>query len=217
MGLLDFWKDLFGYKEKKKPRKRRAKKTIKKKKANKIPVRKTKKKVANKKNPKRLKKKPIKTSSKKKADKSTNPKKPSKNTKQKVKKKTKRRNIKASRSAGGNSTKSAKGRQASLKKAKTKLKKPSKKAKKIKRAAKVSKEIGIITHFFGKISVGIIKLKSELRVGDKIQIKGQSTDFSQVVNSIQHNHKDISSAKKGLEVGIKIIQPVHEKDKVFKG
>jgi putative protease len=78
------------------------------------------------------------------------------------------------------------------------------------------KEIGIITHYFGKISVGIIKLKGPLAVGEKIHIKGAHDDFTQAVSSMQLNHKDISRAKKGDEVGIKVTQRVHENDRVYR-
>ena len=78
------------------------------------------------------------------------------------------------------------------------------------------KEIGVITHYFSKLSVGIIKLKAELKVGDKIHIKGAHDDFTQTVRSMQYNHKDISHARRGLEVGIKVPQKVHENDKVYK-
>lgn len=80
----------------------------------------------------------------------------------------------------------------------------------------IEKEIGIITHCFGKISVGIIRLKDGLGVGDRIHIKGVHDDHTQVVKSMQLNHKDISYAKAGLEVGIKVTQPVHENDKVYR-
>lgn len=78
------------------------------------------------------------------------------------------------------------------------------------------KELGVITHYFGNISVGIIKLKSGLRTGDEIHIKGAHDDFTQTVTSMQLNHKDISYGKKGDEVGIKVPQRVHENDKVYK-
>lgn len=77
-------------------------------------------------------------------------------------------------------------------------------------------EIGVVTHYFGKISVGIIKLKAPLSVGDRIHIKGAHDDFTQTVNSMQLNHQDISSAKKGDEIGIKVTQRVHENDIVYK-
>jgi putative protease len=95
--------------------------------------------------------------------------------------------------------------------------------KKIKKASKYKKEhkqkeveIGIITHYFGKISVGIIKLKKPLKLGDKIHIKGAHDDFIQTIESMQINHKDVNLARAGKEVGIKVIQRVHENDKVYK-
>jgi putative protease len=84
------------------------------------------------------------------------------------------------------------------------------------KAAPKEKEIGCIIHYFRKISVGIIKLKDQLKVGDKIHIKGAHDDFSQIVRSMQYNHKDIPTAKKGLEVGVKMSKKVHENDKVYR-
>lgn len=78
------------------------------------------------------------------------------------------------------------------------------------------KEIGVITHHFGKISVGIIKLTSTLALGDKIHIKGAHDDFTQTVKAMQINHQDVTEARKGAEVGIKVNKPVHENDKVYK-
>ena len=94
-------------------------------------------------------------------------------------------------------------------------KKPSKKVKRPTKGAK-EKEIGVITHYFGKISVGIIKLKAGLKVGDKIHIKGAHDDFLQVIKSMQLNHKDITRASKGNEIGIKVKLPVHENDRVYR-
>ncbi|MDD5747193.1 MAG: hypothetical protein PHO30_08030 [Candidatus Omnitrophica bacterium] len=76
--------------------------------------------------------------------------------------------------------------------------------------------IGKITHYFGNISVGIIKLKSALTVGDKIHIKGAHADFKQTVTSIQLNHQSIPIAVKGKEVGIKVGKRVHKRDIVYK-
>jgi len=87
-------------------------------------------------------------------------------------------------------------------------KKPSKKPK--------EKEIGIITHYFDKISVGIIKLKADLKLGETIRIKGLNSDFIQTVKSMQLNHKDITKAKKGDEIGAKVIQPVGKNNKVYR-
>ncbi len=78
------------------------------------------------------------------------------------------------------------------------------------------KLVGKISHFFNKISVGIIELSDELKTGDKIHIKGHSTDFEQEVASIQVEHQDVPEAKKGDSVGIKVDQAVKEHDEVYK-
>lgn len=78
------------------------------------------------------------------------------------------------------------------------------------------KEIGTITHYFDKISVGIIKLKAPLAISEHIHIKGKNTDFTQVISSMQYNHKDITLAERGLEIGIRVTRPVHENDVVSK-
>lgn len=78
------------------------------------------------------------------------------------------------------------------------------------------KLIGKITHYFGNINVGIIELTSELKVGDKIHIKGSSTDFDQAIDSMQIEHQNVDSAKSGDAVGIKAVQKVKENDQVYK-
>lgn len=78
------------------------------------------------------------------------------------------------------------------------------------------KEIGVITHYYGKLSVGIVRLSDTLKVGDTVHIKGHSSDFTQVVDSIQIEHKNVSEAKAGDLIGLKVIQKVHEHDKVYK-
>ena len=77
------------------------------------------------------------------------------------------------------------------------------------------KEIGVVTNYFGHISVGIIQLNAPLKTGDTIHIKGAHDDFTQGVDSIQIEHETVESAKKGDLVGIKVIQKVHPHDKVF--
>ena len=76
------------------------------------------------------------------------------------------------------------------------------------------KKIGSVTHFYDKLSVAIVKLTAPLKIGDEIGVKGNSTDFKQTVESIQFEHQDLESAKKGQEVGIKVKEKVREGDQV---
>ena len=77
-------------------------------------------------------------------------------------------------------------------------------------------EIGRITHFFAKIDVAVIELKNSLNVGETIVIKGPSTDFEQVVDSMQIEHKNVQKAEAGQSVGLKVQQRVRETDTVYK-
>jgi translation elongation factor EF-Tu-like GTPase len=81
---------------------------------------------------------------------------------------------------------------------------------------KTEKPIGEITHFFGNISVAVIKLAGVLKAGDTIKIVGGETEFEQPVDSIEIDRKKVASAKKGESIGLKVAQKVREGYKVFK-
>ena len=76
--------------------------------------------------------------------------------------------------------------------------------------------VGKITHYFGKIEVGIVELSKKLNVDDTIHIKGGTTDFEQKVKSIQIEHEDLEKAKKGDVIGLKVKEKVREGDEVYK-
>ena len=77
-------------------------------------------------------------------------------------------------------------------------------------------EVGAITHFFSKINVAVVELKSPLSVGDKIKIQGPTTDFEQTVQSMQIEHESVKAAKKGQSIGLKVDQRVRENDTVYR-
>ena len=77
--------------------------------------------------------------------------------------------------------------------------------------------VGRVEKFFGKISVAAIRITAgELKVGDKIHIKGHTTDFEQTVDSMQVEHADVQKVGPGDEVGIKTKERVHENDIVYR-
>jgi len=78
------------------------------------------------------------------------------------------------------------------------------------------KEIGKITHYFGKIGVATIRLSDTIKAGDNISIEGAHTNFEQVVESIQVDKNNIPEAGAGQEVGTKVKDRVREGDTVFK-
>ncbi len=79
----------------------------------------------------------------------------------------------------------------------------------------VEKEIGKVSSYFAHVSVAAIKLSSKLEVGNKIHVKGNTTDFENVVDSIQIEKKSVQKAKKGDHIGIKVPEKVRPNDTVF--
>jgi len=78
-------------------------------------------------------------------------------------------------------------------------------------------EIGVIQHYFDKISVAIISVtQDELSIGDTIHIKGHTTDVSMKIESMQFEHNKIEKAKVGESAGVKVPAKVRIQDKVFK-
>jgi len=79
------------------------------------------------------------------------------------------------------------------------------------------KPVGKITHFYDKIGVAVVKVLTPIKVGDSIKVSGHDKEFSQKVDSMQIEHEQIQTAKKGQGIGLKVNQPVKEGDLVFKG
>ena len=79
----------------------------------------------------------------------------------------------------------------------------------------VEKKIGKITHYFSKIGVAVVELEDVVKVGDKIRIKGATTDFTQTVDSMQIEHEQVEEAGAGQSIGLKVADKVREGDEVF--
>ncbi len=77
------------------------------------------------------------------------------------------------------------------------------------------KEIGKVSSYFSHVGVAAIKLKDKLKVGDKIKIKGHTTDLEVGIKEIQIDRKPIKEAKKGDHIGIKVPDKVRPNDTVY--
>jgi len=72
-------------------------------------------------------------------------------------------------------------------------------------AKEKKKFVGKINHYYPKINVATIKLVSELKVGDKIIVIGQTTGITNsIIKGIEINNKSVNSGIKGQEIGIKL-------------
>lgn len=78
-------------------------------------------------------------------------------------------------------------------------------------------EVGVVQDYFAKIGVVAIEVTADsIKVGDTLHFVGHTTDFTDTVNSMQIEHKEVEEAKVGDSVGIKVSDRVRIHDKVFK-
>ncbi len=77
-------------------------------------------------------------------------------------------------------------------------------------------EVGIVSHYFTRINVAVIELKAPLAVGDRVLIKGSTTDLEQVVESMQIEHENVPRAEAGQSIGLRVNDRVRENDTVYK-
>jgi putative protease len=90
------------------------------------------------------------------------------------------------------------------------------------RAARVEtlpgERIGVVTHYFSHLSVAVLKLDpgAMLRVGDRIHIKGHTTDFGQRVDSLQVEHQPVMQVGPADDFGLKVTDHAREHDIVYR-
>ena len=77
-------------------------------------------------------------------------------------------------------------------------------------------EVGRVSHFFTKISVAVIELTATVSVGDRILIKGPTTNLEQTIDSMEIEHEKVQKAGAGQSIGLKVKDRVRETDIVYK-
>ena len=76
--------------------------------------------------------------------------------------------------------------------------------------------VGMVEDFFAHPVVAGIKLSGTLKVGDKIKIKGHTTDLELEVGSMQIDNENVTEAKKGDSIGVKVSDRCRAGDTVYK-
>lgn len=67
---------------------------------------------------------------------------------------------------------------------------------------------GEVLHFYDHISVAVIDLCSNMKVGDSVHFLGHGSDFQQEITSMQIENEPIQQGAKGQLVAVKTIKPV---------
>lgn len=76
-------------------------------------------------------------------------------------------------------------------------------------------EIGRVFNFFEKIGVAAIEIFGNVKLGDTLRFVGGEYDFTEVVDSMQVEGKNVANAKKGDKIGMKISEKINKGAKVY--
>ena len=76
--------------------------------------------------------------------------------------------------------------------------------------------IGTVTHYFSHLSVAAVEVNGPLRVGERIHVKGHTTDLVQTVDSMQVDHTAIEQAQPGDDVALHVDDHVRDRDKIYR-
>ncbi|GEM_PF-180689 len=77
-------------------------------------------------------------------------------------------------------------------------------------------EIGKVSDFFKKPVVVGVELTASLRMGDKVRIKGHTTNMELIIQSMQIDNSIVTEAKAGDSIGIKVGDRARRGDTVYK-
>jgi len=102
-----------------------------------------------------------------------------------------------------------------VKKAKVKKTKKAPAKAKGKGKGKKEKVLGHVTHYYDRIGVAIVEVKTSIAVGDVITFRRGTVEFTQPVRSLQIEHASVAKAKRGEQVGLKVKKPIKEGAKVL--
>lgn len=77
-------------------------------------------------------------------------------------------------------------------------------------------QVGIVVNFYAKPGVAAVKVtRGIIKKGDILKYKGYTTDFTEVVSSMEIENQSVERAQKGDLVGVKVKERVRENDKVY--
>ena len=76
--------------------------------------------------------------------------------------------------------------------------------------------IGIVDDYYDHVGVIALNLQKALTTGDKLHVRGHTTDLIQTVESMQIGHQNVQQANAGDGVGVKVNDKCRKGDYVFR-
>lgn len=82
---------------------------------------------------------------------------------------------------------------------------------------KEERSVGVVTHYYGRPRVAIIRFTEDVPRGARVHFLGATTDFEEDIDSMEYDHRPVTVAKGGEEIGVAVMKRVREGDRVFVG
>ncbi len=77
-------------------------------------------------------------------------------------------------------------------------------------------KIGTVTHYYSHLHVaGVVITDRKLHKCDTIHVTGHTSDFEQIVESMEIDHETVEVAKPGDEIGLLMIEHARDHDTVY--
>ena len=77
-------------------------------------------------------------------------------------------------------------------------------------------QVGRVSHYYDKLGVAVVEIVNQpLKVDDMIKISGHDKEFTQTVESLQVEHKQVTELGAGESGGMKVSQPVKQGDVLY--
>lgn len=80
---------------------------------------------------------------------------------------------------------------------------------------KEPKLIGTVIHYYGRPHAAIVRFSDDIPIGTHVHFAGVTTDFEEDIDSMEYDHRPITLATQGQEVGVHVTERVREGDHVY--
>lgn len=80
---------------------------------------------------------------------------------------------------------------------------------------KAPERVGVVTHYYGRPHVAVIRFSKDVPLGAHIHFVGATTDFEEDIESMEYDHRPVTIAKEDEEIAVNAAERVREGDRVY--
>ncbi len=80
---------------------------------------------------------------------------------------------------------------------------------------KATQLVGVVRHYYGKPHVAIVKFTEDIPMRTRVHFIGKHTDLEEEIDSMEYDHRPVTIARGGEEIGVRVATKVHRGDRVY--